>query len=102
MPFLDRHGIIVFGGLAGLEECVNSDVNLSTSSEDTASLFHLYLNLCPNQGSRTIRTEVFIFSLSTFFWGEGLYLWVMLNRHTNSKVKEQNTFCVSINHCKNN
>lgn len=47
---------MVFGGLAGLEASVDSDTNLDIS--DPSSLFNLYLNTCPMQGSRTIRTEV--------------------------------------------
>ncbi|XP_055036872.2 putative methyltransferase C9orf114 homolog [Misgurnus anguillicaudatus] len=52
-PF--KHMLVVFGGLRGLEESVNSDDNLSVT--DPSVLFDLYLNTCPGQGSRTIRTE---------------------------------------------
>lgn len=54
-PF--KHLLIVFGGLSGLESVVDADERLQVSKEDTASLFDLYLNTCPLQGSRTIRTE---------------------------------------------
>uniref|UniRef100_A0A674KAX1 SPOUT domain containing methyltransferase 1 n=1 Tax=Terrapene triunguis TaxID=2587831 RepID=A0A674KAX1_9SAUR len=49
------HILIVFGGLQGLEAGVDGDPNLE--SADPSVLFDLYLNTCPSQGSRTIRTE---------------------------------------------
>ncbi|XP_017580710.1 putative methyltransferase C9orf114 homolog [Pygocentrus nattereri] len=52
-PF--RHMLVVFGGLKGLEESVATDPNLDVT--DPSVLFDLYLNTCPGQGSRTIRTE---------------------------------------------
>ncbi|KAG7477265.1 hypothetical protein MATL_G00092360 [Megalops atlanticus] len=52
-PF--KHLLVVFGGLQGLEASVDSDQNLDVT--DPSMLFDLYLNTCPNQGSRTIRTE---------------------------------------------
>jgi predicted SPOUT superfamily RNA methylase MTH1 len=48
--------LVVFGGLQGLEASVDADQNLEVA--DPGVLFDLYLNTCPNQGSRTIRTEV--------------------------------------------
>ncbi|GER25098.1 hypothetical protein STAS_00667 [Striga asiatica] len=51
-----KHLLIAFGGLAGLEECVEEDANLK--GKDVHSIFDSYLNTCPNQGSRTIRTEI--------------------------------------------
>ncbi|CAM8911845.1 unnamed protein product [Rhodiola kirilowii] len=50
-----RHLLISFGGLAGLEESVEEDTNLK--GKDVRDVFDSYLNTCPNQGSRTIRTE---------------------------------------------
>ncbi|XP_042334897.1 putative methyltransferase C9orf114 homolog [Sceloporus undulatus] len=50
-----RHALIVFGGLQGLEAGVDTDPNLEVT--DPSTLFDLYLNTCPGQGSRTIRTE---------------------------------------------
>ncbi|GAB1604745.1 putative methyltransferase C9orf114 homolog [Argonauta hians] len=50
-----RHALIVFGGLKGLEASLEADSKLSL--DDPKYLFHHYLNTCPNQGSRTIRTE---------------------------------------------
>lgn len=51
-----RHLLVVFGGLQGLEASVDTDQNLDVT--DPSVLFDFYLNTCPNQGSRTIRTEV--------------------------------------------
>uniref|UniRef100_A0A915HMR4 Uncharacterized protein n=1 Tax=Romanomermis culicivorax TaxID=13658 RepID=A0A915HMR4_ROMCU len=50
-----RHLMIMFGGVSGLESCVENDQ--SVKDDDPSKLFHLYLNTCPDQGSRTIRTE---------------------------------------------
>ncbi|XP_040260782.1 putative methyltransferase C9orf114 homolog [Bufo bufo] len=50
-----RHALVVFGGLRGLEASVDSDQNLEI--EEPSILFSHYLNTCPGQGSRTIRTE---------------------------------------------
>ncbi|XP_053709699.1 putative methyltransferase C9orf114 homolog [Synchiropus splendidus] len=52
-PF--KHLLVVFGGLRGLEASVDADQNLDVT--DPSVLFDLYLNTCPGQGSRTIRTE---------------------------------------------
>lgn len=52
-PF--KHMLVVFGGLQGLEASVDTDENLSVT--EPSVLFDLYLNTCPGQGSRTIRTE---------------------------------------------
>lgn len=47
---------MVFGGLHGLEAAVDADPNLEVA--EPSVLFDLYVNTCPSQGSRTIRTEV--------------------------------------------
>ena len=52
-----RHLLIVFGGVEGLEPAVAAEDGLADCDDDVPSLFDHYLNLCPNQGSRTIRTE---------------------------------------------
>ena len=52
-----RHLIIVFGGVEGLEPAVAAEDLLADCEDDVPSLFDHYLNLCPGQGSRTIRTE---------------------------------------------
>ncbi|XP_053416223.1 putative methyltransferase C9orf114 homolog isoform X3 [Nycticebus coucang] len=51
-----RHVLVVFGGLQGLEAGVDADPNLEVA--EPSVLFDLYVNTCPGQGSRTIRTEV--------------------------------------------
>lgn len=53
-PF--RHALIVFGGPLGLEACAAKDPSLA-ACDSVEWLFDLYLNTCPQQGSRTIRTE---------------------------------------------
>ena len=58
-PF--RHALIVFGGFEGLEPDVAADDTLCELDEDVASIFDHYLNLCPQPGSRTIRTEEALF-----------------------------------------
>ena len=61
-PF--KHLLVVFGGLQGLETCIENDESIKES--DPSEMFNIYLNTCPNQGSRTIRTEEAIFiSLAT-------------------------------------
>ncbi|KAG5236527.1 methyltransferase C9orf [Salix suchowensis] len=60
-----RHLLIGFGGLAGLEENIEEDSNLK--GKDVREVFDSYLNTCPHQGSRTIRTEeVILISLQYF------------------------------------
>lgn len=51
-----RHLLVVFGGLKGLEASLDNDQSLQM--DDVSLLFDHYLNTCPGQGSRTIRTEV--------------------------------------------
>ncbi|XP_073156605.1 uncharacterized protein [Henckelia pumila] len=62
---LFRHLLIAFGGLAGLEECVDEDQTLK--GKTVRSIFDSYLNTCPHQGSRTIRTEEAIFISLQYF-----------------------------------
>ncbi|CAL5395492.1 unnamed protein product [Camellia sinensis] len=50
-----RHLLIAFGGLAGLEESIEEDNNLK--GKNAHGVFDAYLNTCPHQGSRTIRTD---------------------------------------------
>lgn len=49
------HVLVAFGGPEGLENALNHDSKLT--GKLTSELFDLYLNTCPDQGSRTIRTE---------------------------------------------
>lgn len=51
-----NHALIVLGGPQGLEYCLMNDYLHSEHSEPS-TLFDRYLNVCFNQGSRTIRTE---------------------------------------------
>jgi len=48
-----RHALIVFGGLQGLEKAIEHEEGRIAAEQ----LFHFYINTCPQQGSRTIRTE---------------------------------------------
>lgn len=50
-----KHLLIVFGGLNGLEFALENDESLV--GNDVSLFFDHYLNICPGQGSRTIRTE---------------------------------------------
>merc|ERR1719223_89594 len=54
-PF--EHALIVFGGVAGIEECVDADETLKLAGSESKTLFHQWVNVCPYQGSRTIRSE---------------------------------------------
>lgn len=50
-----NHALIVFGGLHGIEAALESDEQLLV--DEASLLFNHYINVLPNQGSRTIRTE---------------------------------------------
>ena len=50
-----EHLLVVFGGVGGLEAALEGDAKLTAASP--AELFQHYVNVCPEQGSRTIRTE---------------------------------------------
>jgi len=53
-----KHMLIVFGGVAGLEAAVKADGELAAMGVvEAEKLFDYWVNLCPGQGSRTIRTE---------------------------------------------
>ena len=53
-----NHLLIVFGGVAGLEVAVKADKELEhLGLTGPEALFDHWVNLCPGQGSRTIRTE---------------------------------------------
>ena len=52
------HMMVVFGGVAGLEVAVKADKELEgLGVKGPEALFDHWVNLCPGQGSRTIRTE---------------------------------------------
>ena len=60
-----KHMLVVFGGVEGLEYAFESDER--TAVQDVKDLFHYYVNTCPSQGSRTIRTEeAILISLTAF------------------------------------
>lgn len=50
-----KHAIVVFGGPKGLEHYFETCLELDENS--LKEKFHFYLNMCPHQGSRTIRSE---------------------------------------------
>ncbi|MCJ1319059.1 hypothetical protein MMC15_004392 [Xylographa vitiligo] len=53
-----KHMLIVFGGVAGLEVAVRADAELvGMGVTQPETLFDHWVDLCPGQGSRTIRTE---------------------------------------------
>lgn len=53
-----RHMLLVFGGVAGLEVAFRADRELlETGVADVKDVFDYWVNLVPDQGSRTIRTE---------------------------------------------
>ena len=53
-----KHLLIVFGGVAGLEIAVKNDSELKKLGvEEAKEVFDRWINICPGQGSRTIRTE---------------------------------------------
>ena len=52
-----RHILVVFGGVDGIEDIVEQDNDLAMSGSDANRLFNAWVNTCPSQGSRTIRTE---------------------------------------------
>lgn len=58
MPTLGKpgsHYLIAFGGLQGLELALENDDVLKIN--DVSLLFDYYVNTCPQQACRTIRTE---------------------------------------------
>lgn len=50
-----QHVLVVFGGLSGIEAALETDDVLTV--DDPVLMFDHYVNTCPDQGSRTIRTE---------------------------------------------
>ncbi|KJZ72547.1 hypothetical protein HIM_08071 [Hirsutella minnesotensis 3608] len=63
-PLSFKHMLIVFGGPRGLEFASMNDEELSgmdVQGSKTRELFDHWVNVLPNQGSRTIRTEEAVF-----------------------------------------
>eukprot|EP00752_Nemacystus_decipiens_P003696 g3406.t1 len=52
-----RHALVVFGGVQGIEATVDADESLQLPGSESSALFDMWVNTCPGQGSRTIRTE---------------------------------------------
>lgn len=53
-----KHVLIVFGGVAGLEVAVKNDQELQKLGVvEAKDVFDQWIDVCPGQGSRTIRTE---------------------------------------------
>ncbi len=53
-----NHMLIAFGGVAGLEAALKADAELSGMGvKKVEDLFDFWVDLCPGQGSRTVRTE---------------------------------------------
>lgn len=76
-----KHTLIVFGGVAGIEECVDADENCKISGSQSKKLFDLWVNTIPYQGSRTVRTEeAVMISLARFS--------PFLAKNIETKVKE--------------
>ncbi|KAF1814488.1 DUF171-domain-containing protein [Eremomyces bilateralis CBS 781.70] len=60
LPRTFEHLLVVFGGVAGLETAVEADPELAAKGlgkKNTEELFDFWINVCPGQGSRTIRSE---------------------------------------------
>jgi predicted SPOUT superfamily RNA methylase MTH1 len=49
--------LIFFGGLEGIEGILEQEEHTKKKEDEVESMFDLYLNTCPEQGTRTIRTE---------------------------------------------
>ena len=52
-----KHLLVVFGGVAGLEHAVERDPKLELAGDCVEELFDRWVNVAPDQGSRTIRSE---------------------------------------------
>jgi predicted SPOUT superfamily RNA methylase MTH1 len=53
-----KHLLLVFGGVAGLEVALKNDTELQKLGvKEAKDVFDRWVNVCPGQGSRTIRTE---------------------------------------------
>lgn len=60
LPDEFKHLILVFGGVSGLEMAAMADEDLvakGVTGKNVGSIFDAWVNLVPNQGSRTIRCE---------------------------------------------
>jgi hypothetical protein len=55
------HLLIVFGGIVGIKESVNTDKSTALPGEYSRKLFDVWVNICPYQGSRTIQSKEAVF-----------------------------------------
>jgi hypothetical protein len=55
------HLLIVFGGVAVIEESVDANKSTALPGEDSRKLFDVWVNICPYQGSRTIQSKEAVF-----------------------------------------
>lgn len=52
-----QHLLLALGGVGGFEEVIDGQLSGYNPGTDPATLFTRYVNICPTQTSRTIRTE---------------------------------------------
>lgn len=52
-----RHLLLAFGGVGGFEDVIADEMSGYIAGTSASSLFTRYVNICPNQTSRTIRSE---------------------------------------------
>lgn len=52
-----RRILLFFGGLDGIEGLVEQEEGMELKVSEVNKLFDFYINTCPEQGTRTIRTE---------------------------------------------
>ena len=58
LPMNWNHLLVVFGGPPGIEAAVSADKELTAAGvKEAKDAFDAWVNVCPGQGSRTIRTE---------------------------------------------
>lgn len=58
LPVNWNHLLVVVGGPAGIEAAVSADKELAAAGvKEAKDVFDAWVNVCPGQGSRTIRTE---------------------------------------------
>jgi predicted SPOUT superfamily RNA methylase MTH1 len=52
-----KHALIVFGGVGGIEACIEADDNITTLPKNAECLFDHWLDLASSRGIRKVRTE---------------------------------------------
>ncbi|CAO1619806.1 unnamed protein product [Sympodiomycopsis kandeliae] len=57
LPGSFTHGLVLFGGLSGLETAIEKDQNIPLGLQDAHELCDYWIDSCEGQGSRTVRTE---------------------------------------------